>query len=77
MDSEGLSGCAVVFMVLLYLGAAIGAGILAWNWVEPEDFGTGVLFVLAWGLISAVGAGLVRFIAAIGLAFINEFVGKN
>lgn len=32
--------------------AFIGGGLLAWQWIEPDDFGRGVLFVLVWGVLT-------------------------
>jgi hypothetical protein len=29
-------------------------GILAWNIVEPESFGGGVLFLILWGVFAAI-----------------------
>lgn len=32
--------------------AFVGSGLLAWQWIEPDNFGRGVLFVFVWGVLT-------------------------
>lgn len=66
---EGAAGCLGILIVIVDILVVIGSGILAWNWVDPDSFWTGVLFVIVWGILSSVGYGLVKLIFA-GLAAI-------
>lgn len=59
---EGASGCLGIFIVIADIAVVIGSGILAWNWIAPDNFGRGILFAIVWGLISSAGYGLVQLL---------------
>ena len=65
--SEFNSGCLVGFFIWgLTIAISIGAGILAWNWIEPKSFGGVILFLIVWGVLTKIG----HFLAsAISLLF--------
>jgi len=45
-------------MIIIWIGSlalSITSGILSWNWIEPESFGGGILWLLVWGFLSYVG----------------------
>ncbi|HLW40014.1 MAG TPA: hypothetical protein VKX31_06465 [Brumimicrobium sp.] len=48
-------GCFFFLSYLLYFGAWIGAGILSWNWIEPDSFGRAILFLIIWGILGSIG----------------------
>ena len=64
MSSSGNNGCLVVLIFLIYAGAWIGAGTVAWNWVQPASFGGAILFILAWGLLGYIAQIIGGFIIA-------------
>ena len=64
---DGAAGCLGVLVIILDIAVVIGSGVLAWNWIDPDSFGRGLLFVVVWGLLSSAGYGLVQLIFA-GLA---------
>jgi hypothetical protein len=42
---------------ILWIGTiilSILAGIMAWNWIEPESFIGGVGFIILWGILGKV-----------------------
>jgi hypothetical protein len=46
------SSFLVAFMWMLTIGLSIGTGILAWNWIEPDNFFMVLLFLAAWAVLS-------------------------
>jgi len=44
-------------VLLGWVGSIVGwilAGIWTWNWIEPDSFGRAVLWLIVFGLVSAV-----------------------
>jgi len=72
MEEEASAGCLSVFMWILDIAISILLGILAWNWIEPDGFGRGLLFVLVWGLMIPVG----HFITMGIIALITRLFGQ-
>lgn len=64
MDDGGAAGCLGVLVIILDIAVVIGSGVLAWNWIDPDSFGRGLLFVVVWGLLGSVGHGLIQLIFA-------------
>lgn len=65
--SEDNGGCFAIILAIVQIGIVIEAGILAWNWIEPDSFGTTLLFLAAWGLLGWIGYIIVGGIfAALG-----------
>ena len=57
------------FSALMWIATvafSIIAGIIAWNWIEPDSFGSFIGFLFFWAVFSAVG----RFLAMILVAMI-------
>lgn len=70
MDDSS-AGSLVVLTVIVTIGAWIGTGIAAWNWIEPDSFWGGIKFIFAWGLlgyIAQIAAGAI----VVGLAHLFE-----
>ena len=65
MSNSGEAGCFGIITIILDILIVIGSGFLAWNWVDPDSFGTGLLFVVVWGLLSTVGYFLVMLIVGL------------
>ena len=40
--SDDNGGCLAILLVIVQIAIAIGAGILAWNWIEPDSLQHGV-----------------------------------
>ncbi|WP_455785515.1 hypothetical protein [Butyricimonas faecihominis] len=53
--SDDNGGCLAILLVIVQIAIAIGAGILAWNWIEPDSFGRVLLFLAAWGILGWIG----------------------
>jgi len=65
------NGTALVALLwILTIGISIGSGILAWNWIEPDNFWDALVFLIIWGVLSKVG----HFIA---MAIVAVFAGKG
>lgn len=50
---------------MLYILSAIVcivAGILAWNWMEPEGFGQVLVFLFVWLLFTTLGYWILEII---------------
>jgi hypothetical protein len=65
MGNSEDAGC--FFGALLWLGTIgifIGSGFLAWNWIEPDNFGESIIFLIIWSILGAVGRFLV--VAVVG-----------
>lgn len=52
--AEEKNGCIGVIIIIGYIGSWIGSGVLAWNWVEPQNFWGAILFIFVWGILGAV-----------------------
>ncbi len=63
--AESGEGCLIGLVVVIEIAVVIGSGILAWNWVDPDSFGRGLVFLIVWGLLSALGYGLARLLGGI------------
>lgn len=53
---DGAAGCLGVLVIILDIAVVIGSGVLAWNWIDPDSFGRGLLFVVVWGVAWQRGA---------------------
>jgi hypothetical protein len=55
MSNSDNSGFLMILLWLVSIALSIGSGILAWNWIDPQNFGGGILFIIVWGIFSAIG----------------------
>lgn len=46
---------SIGLMWLATIGISIGSGIMAWDWIEPENFMHAIGFLLTWLILSKVG----------------------
>lgn len=54
-NTDNGGGCLVVLSAFVApVVAFIGGGLLAWQWIEPDNFGRGLLFVFVWGVLTYV-----------------------
>ena len=53
-DSNGTVFFAVLIWVFT-ISISIFAGILAWNWIEPESFLGAIGFIFLWGILTKIG----------------------
>jgi hypothetical protein len=68
MSNSDNGGGLIGLIFIITVGIAIGAGILAWNMVEPESFFGAIGFIIVWGFLAKIG----HFIAVlIAKEFIN------
>ncbi|NIK73073.1 hypothetical protein FHS56_000559 [Thermonema lapsum] len=65
MSNSNASGCLSALMIIGKVASWLGSGVLAWDWVEPDSFGTAILFLIAWGILGKV------FDFALGLIIIG------
>ena len=54
MSNSGAGGCLGVFMMIGMIASWLGSGLWAWNLVEPDSFGTAIVFLIAWAILSRV-----------------------
>jgi hypothetical protein len=54
MSNSDAGGCLSVLMIIGTVASWLGSGVLAWDWVEPDSFGTAILFLIAWGILGKV-----------------------
>lgn len=54
MNSADASGFLSVLLILGSIASWLGSGIVAWNMVEPDNFGGAILFLIAWGIMGKV-----------------------
>lgn len=69
---DGAAGCLGVLVIILDIAVVIGSGVLAWNWIDPDSFGRGLLFVVVWGCLGRVGYGLIQLIFALIAALFGD-----
>jgi len=55
MSNSENGSASIVLMWLATLGFSIGSGIMAWNWIEPENVFHAIGFLLTWLILSKVG----------------------
>lgn len=72
MSDNNALGCSVVFVVIARIAAFIGPGFLAWDWIEPDSFGSAILFLLLWSILGFVAQLLVFGIAVLLAKANNE-----
>lgn len=53
-DSDSHGGCLAVVLFIGMVASWIGSGIVAWNWIDPDSLGEGVLFLITWGILGKV-----------------------
>jgi len=58
-------GYLLVFVWIATIGISIGSGIMAWNWMEPENFWGAIGFLILWGILSKVGHFLAMGLVAL------------
>lgn len=65
MSNSNNGGGVVAILWIVTVIFSILAGIISWNWVDPESFGGFIGFLLVWGVLSSVGHFLAIGIAAL------------
>lgn len=68
-----VAGCLVV---LLYIGTSILSIYLAWIWVEPDDFGSALLFLFISGLFTGIVPKVIMFLG-VGIVGILSQIFKG
>ena len=53
---------SAILGIIGFIVSVILAGILSWNWVEPESFGGGVVFIALWAILSSIFRWIVLLI---------------
>lgn len=59
---ESESGCLSILLIILYIASWLGAGMLAWNFIEPDSFGGAILFIITWSILGSVAHGICYFV---------------
>jgi hypothetical protein len=65
MSNSDNGGCLVALLWLVTISISIFSGIMAWNWIEPDSFLSGVAFVILWGILSKIGHFLAMGLVAL------------
>ena len=55
MSDNFNTGAAAMLLWIFTIVISIGAGILTWNWIEPESFLGFLAFIIIWGILSRIG----------------------
>lgn len=55
----------VVLLWIVTIVISIGSGIIAWKWIEPENFWGAIVFLILWGILSKVGHFLAMGLVAL------------
>jgi hypothetical protein len=64
MSNSGNEGLAFLLIWIITIAISIGSGVMAWNWVEPENFLGAIGFLILWGVFSRIGHVLAMGIVA-------------
>lgn len=65
MSNSDNGGALVALMWIVTILISIGSGILAWNWIEPENFWGAIGFLIVWGILSKIGHFLAMGLVAL------------
>ncbi|MDC1365079.1 hypothetical protein N8258_01535 [Algibacter sp.] len=71
MSNSDNGGCFGILMIIIPIATWIGTGTLAWNWVEPDSFGGGILFLIAWSILGYI-AQTIGGLIILGIASMME-----
>jgi len=55
MSNSNNGGAFVALLWILTLILTIVAGVLSWNWTDPDSFFEVIGFLFLWGVLSKVG----------------------
>ena len=66
-----MGGFLSVLMIVGTIVSWLGSGFIAWDWVEPDSFGTAILFLIAWGILGKLFDVVLGFII-MGIASMLE-----
>lgn len=70
MSNSDSGGAMIALLWIITIAISITTGILAWNWIEPDNFWGAIGFIVIWGILSKIG----HFIA---VAIAAMFSGSN
>ena len=59
MSNSNYGETLTTLLWIAYVAFYIAAGIISWNWIEPDGFGSFIGFLILWGILCAIG----RFLA--------------
>lgn len=65
MSSSNNGGALIALLWIVTIAISIGSGIMAWNWIEPENFWGAIGFLILWGILSKVGHFLAMGLVAL------------
>jgi uncharacterized membrane-anchored protein len=54
MSKNDNGNAIIVPLLLVTVVLSLLSGMLAWNWINPNSFGKGLLFLITWGFFSAI-----------------------
>ena len=64
MNNSNNGSFVGIAAIAIFATAWIGAGTIAWNWIEPRSFWAALKFLLAWGLLGYVAQLIAAFVVA-------------
>ncbi len=70
--SNSNDGCLSVLLVAGALFSWIVSGTLAWDWVEPDDFGGAIGFLIVWAILGR----MFQFATGLLAVLLANLLGK-
>lgn len=65
MNRSNSGGVLVALLWFVTIIISVVSGIIAWRWIEPENFWGAIIFLIVWGILSKVGHFLAMGLVAI------------
>lgn len=59
MSDNTTTGCLVLVVIIVRIAAFLAPGFLAWHWIDPDSFGSTILFLFVWSILGYVAQFLV------------------
>lgn len=65
MNDSEIGAILVALLWIVTIVISIGSGILAWNWIKPDNFWGAIVFIVVWGIFSKIGHYIAMGIVAL------------
>lgn len=62
MNDENLGSMLAIILWIGTIILSIGAGFLAWDWIEPDSFWRTILFIIVWGILIKISYFIIGMI---------------
>jgi hypothetical protein len=54
MSDDSNAGCIAGLMLIGTVASWLLSGYLAWDWVQPQSFTSGIIFLIVWGIMGMI-----------------------